>query len=357
MKYGSVLTDLSLAESKVQYDEHVKSVLGNKAILAWILKETAEEYSAYTAREIEGFIESDISISGVAVNPGAEDLLGQRRKEDQENPRRTGGFTGDRASNPRRTDGFIGDRTSNPRITGTDTQDKVPNEGWIVYDIRFHASVPDKDGRKRIKLLFNVEAQKDFYHSYENVTRGIFYGARMISAQLGREFEPPHYEDIKKVYSIWICMNVPGYLGNVLSVYSIGKQDIEGTLLSDRENYDKLSVVMICLNGKNETDQSKLHRLLNVLLSPELGAAEKGKILEKEFGIEAQPEWREEMEEMCNLSEVIEERGIKQGIEQGIKALVLDNLEDGKTEEQIIQKLIKRFCLTEEEARKFIMSV
>ena len=47
------------------------------------------------------------------------------------------------------------------------------------------------------------------------------------------------------------------------------------------------------------------------------------------------------------------ERGIKQGREQGIEALILDNLEDGRTEEVIINKLIKRFEMKEEDARRY----
>lgn len=44
---------------------------------------------------------------------------------------------------------------------------------------------------------------------YDIVTRGIFYAARLISAQSGTEFTHSHYDDIKKVYSIWLCMNAP----------------------------------------------------------------------------------------------------------------------------------------------------
>jgi hypothetical protein len=46
------------------------------------------------------------------------------------------------------------------------------------------------------------------------------------------------------------------------------------------------------------------------------------------------------------------EAGIKQGIEEGIKALVLDNLEEGRPEEVIIEKLKRRFSLTEEQAKE-----
>ena len=47
------------------------------------------------------------------------------------------------------------------------------------------------------------------------------------------------------------------------------------------------------------------------------------------------------------------EQGIEQGIERGIEALILDNLEDGRTEEVIINKLIKRFEMKAEDARRY----
>ena len=33
--------------------------------------------------------------------------------------------------------------------------------------------------------------------------------ARLLSEQLDTEFEPPYYDNLKKVYSIWLNMN-PG---------------------------------------------------------------------------------------------------------------------------------------------------
>ena len=40
-------------------------------------------------------------------------------------------------------------------------------------------------------------------------------------------------------------------------------------------------------------------------------------------------------------------------VEQGIKAMILDNLEENKAEEQIIEKLIRRFSLSPEAARRY----
>ena len=53
---------------------------------------------------------------------------------------------------------------------------------------------------------------------------------------------------------------------------------------------------------------------------------------------------------MCNLSDLIEERGIERGIEQGIEVFVLDNLEENVTKDRIIEKMQRRFQLTESQA-------
>ena len=42
------------------------------------------------------------------------------------------------------------------------------------------------------------------------------------------------------------------------------------------------------------------------------------------------------------------------GIEQGIRALILDNLEEGKSTECIMEKLVKRFELTEDKATEYL---
>lgn len=238
---------LHSAGVKVQYDEHVKRVLGNKDILAWILREAVEEYQGIPVDKIAGCIEPEIQISEAAVRPGETNTPCAGSQE--------------------------------RLVWGNGTEDTVPGEGRIVYDIRFNTRLPQMEELRAVSLLINVEAQKDFYMKYEIVTRGIFYGARMISAQLDREFGESHYEELQKVYSIWICMNVP---------------------------------------EKVKENQRGLHRLLNVLLSPTLAFEEKKKILTGEFGIEMEREMGKEMERMCNLSEAIEERGIEKGMAEGL---------------------------------------
>lgn len=47
------------------------------------------------------------------------------------------------------------------------------------------------------------------------------------------------------------------------------------------------------------------------------------------------------------------EQGLEKGLEQGIAALILDNMEDGKTREQILDKLQRRFNLDNQKAADY----
>lgn len=44
---------------------------------------------------------------------------------------------------------------------------------------------------------------------------------------------------------------------------------------------------------------------------------------------------------------------LEEGIEQRIKVLILDNLEDGKSEEVIVNKLIRHYGLETKEAKAY----
>ena len=52
--------------------------------------------------------------------------------------------------------------------------------------------------------------------------------------------------------------------------------------------------------------------------------------------------------------EMLLNRGIQQGMKQGIEAFILDNLEENIPKERILEKLQRRFHIREDEAREFI---
>ena len=70
------------------------------------------------------------------------------------------------------------------------------------------------------------------------------------------------------------------------------------------------------------------------------------------------------LKEDSNMSEVIKtwigslredaiNEGLSQGLNQGIEAFIVDALEDGKSEDIIISKLMKRFHFSEAEAKEY----
>lgn len=217
---------------------------------------------------------------------------------------------------------------TNTQITGMNTEDKVPGEGELYYDIIFYVKVPKGDDI--MKMIINVEAQKDFYPGYKLETRAVFYAAREISAQKHTEFEKSDYDSIKKVYSIWLCMNAPQYIGNAISEYSFTKKDFLPGIPDRRDAYDKMVVVMITLN-EDVDSADKFINLMNTLISEKVSVEEKKKSLEEKFGIDVSSELKGGVNVMCNYSEMIWEKGIKKGEETG----------DEKRQRKTVQRMLK----------------
>ena len=82
-------------------------------------------------------------------------------------------------------------------------------------------------------------------------------------------------------------------------------------------------------------------RLLNTLLTSDMTAEEKGKILAEEYGIEIKDNFGEEMSHMCNLGEGIREEALEEGIELGLTQGRTQG-ENRKLIEQVCRKLKKQ---------------
>ena len=188
-------------------------------------------------------------------------------------------------------------------------------EGSVTYDIRFYAQAP-RDGTL-MEIIVNVEAQNKYNPGYPLIKRGVYYVSRMLSAQNGVDFKSGEYGKLKKVCSIWICLNAPKERRNSITRYTLREEQLVGNSVEAAKNYDLISVVMICLGDAQER-QADVLRMLDVLLSSECKAEEKKQILEEEFAIQMSERVEEEVAQMCNLSQGIVERGIAQGMERGI---------------------------------------
>ena len=272
---------MASADVKVRYDTQCKRVLSQKEILARILARTVKEFAGMSVEEIIPCIEGTPEIAVVSIDPGKTNQKRVLHMEEEK------------------------------RIAGLANEDKVADEGEIYYDIRFYVHIPNEEGH--IRMIVNLEAQKSYYPGYEIVTRGIFYDARMISAQLGTEFEHSKYDDMKKVYSIWVCTHPTKEFQNTLIRYSIRPEQLIGNAVEKSENYDLMSVVTICLGEPGTENYTGIVKFMDVLLSSSRAATEKKKILEEEFGVAMNEELEREVLVMCNLSQGVKAEGINIG--------------------------------------------
>ena len=271
---NSISKTIDTAEQEAQYDTCVKRLLSEKIILAWILKECVNEFKQYAIPQIvKDCIEGEPKVAAVAVNQ--DDL--------------------DYAEN-----------APTNQIEGLNTEDASIKEGKVYYDIRFSAVVPDT--KEPVQLIINVEAQKSDKTPYPLIKRAIYYVSRMISAQKNKVFVGSHYEKIRKVYSIWIQMNVDEEKSNTITKYRISEENVVGAVKEAKHNYDLLTVIMLRLGNADKAENKPILRLLDVLLSAETKPEEKKAILEKDFDIPMSASMSEEANIMCNLGEGIRER-------------------------------------------------
>ena len=161
-------------------------------------------------------------------------------------------------------------------------------------------------------MIINVEAQNEYYPGYPLIKRAIFYACRQISAQYGVEFEHSHYENIKKVYSIWVCFDPSLYRHNTINAYQITEKQLVGEVYETVANYDLMSSVMICLGTKEDERYTGLLKLLDIWLSGN-SIDEKRLALKDIFDAEMPERLLEKEVNMCNYSDFVENRGIKKG--------------------------------------------
>lgn len=269
---------VNAAGDKAQYDTRVKRLLAQKSILAHILVKTVDEFKGMKPEDVVKYIEGEPSISVVPVEPGL--------------------------ANMEKTD------ATGQRIVGLNTENAEINEGLVRFDIIFYVRMPSIVGRKNglSQIIVNIEAQKDEPTEYKILNRAIFYVSRLISSQKERDFVNTNYDDIKQIFSIWICMNMDD---NSLSHIHLTKDEMLKPC-NWKGNLDLLNIVLIGITNEipEHDEKYEMHRLIGALLSSELKEQEKLDIIEHEYNIPISQEFREDVSIMCNLSQGIEDKAI-----------------------------------------------
>ena len=302
---------VSATDQDAQYDDKAKRLLGNKIILAHILVKAVDEFRGMNPKDVVSYIEGEPFISVVPVEPGLTNI--------EKIPSNDGLKNGQ-------------------RIVGMNTENAEINEGLVRFDIIFYVRM--KDGISQV--IVNVEAQKDEPSGYHILNRAVFYVSRLVSSQKERDFVNQNYNDIKRVFSIWVCMNMDENSMDYIHLTDdklIGSYPWKGRL-------DLLNIVLIGISNElpEHDEKYELHRLLSTLLSMELTVDEKLGIIEKEYSIVVDDRMRKDVSAMCNLS---------QGIRDAENVKIIMNMHrDGYSSEQIARIVEKTIEEVEAVIRK-----
>ena len=270
---------ISATDKDAQYDEKAKNLLGHKIILAHILVKTIDEFKGMNPKDVVQYIEGEPYISRVPVDAGSTNV---EKEQDGE------------------------------KVIGLNTENSELNEGLVRFDIIFYVRM--KDGLSQV--IVNIEAQKAEPSAYDIINRAVFYISRMISSQKGREFIKSNYNDIKRVYSIWVCMNMSQ---NCMNYIHFTQESVVGTY-QWKGDIDLANIVLIGLaeDLPEKEEKYELHRLLGALLSAKLDVNTKLDIIGNEFDIPLESDIRKDVNDMCNLSQGIKEQAYAEGTENGI---------------------------------------
>lgn len=293
------IEQISLAAAGVygaQYDQAVKENLHHPKLIAPILRAVVPEYKDYTCEEVVQFIVKD-SITDDPV----DDVSVMANQMESEM---------------------------------SSVSDKL-----IRYDSRFKAINPKlSDSTISFYLHIDIEVQNDYKPSkpkYPIIKRGIYYGAREISSQLGILTEETNYGKLEKVYSIWICNeNIPKDLQNTVSSYKIIKTDEIGVSNEPDSDYDLMNVIII-RRGTNATDD-EIFDYLEAYFRSDI------KRIGKYIDVEDDEEIKEGVEKMTGLGESIAIKNYNQGAVNTLINLVKDGLLE-------LKEAAKRAQMTETE--------
>ena len=267
------------------YDAVAKKLIATRSILSWILKYCVKEFKDTNLQEIKTHcIIGTPEVAEVPVHP---------------------------------------DMTNSLRIRGENAEEKTVSEGVTTFDIRFQAVMTFDirfqavtPGGDPLTLIINVEAQQSSDVSYPMIKRALYYGSRLISSQNGVEFDHSHYEKIRKVYSIWLCMDTPqGKSG--ITRYVTQEITEYGSIREARLHYDLQQIVMVYIGNDRRHIRNRLLRMLYDLFKSDESAAYKKKVLEEKYQIELESKEEGMVDTMCNLSVGVYRRGMELGEKKG----------------------------------------
>lgn len=294
----------AINNEKSYLDAGCKALLGCTAVAAFIVKNCIPEFHDMSLEEIQEYI-----IYKKAKSQMTPEELAEIQAEN---------------TSPVEIGCHIVDDLPD-KLNEKNVESKSTNEGTIYYDVRFDIGMPD--GKlPPSRVIVDIEAQNEFKPGYAILKRGSFYCGRMISAQKETVFRNSDYNKLQKVYSIWLCIAPDEDVRGVCNAYNMSEICLAKEHHFPKEQYDNFCIILACLQDKQSANN--MVRFFSSVFDNEMPVEEKLD-LARECGLQVTADVKEGINQMCNYSDYVEQKGIEKGRIEALSESVVKLVREG----------------------------
>lgn len=294
----------AINNEKSYLDAGCKALLGCTAVAAFIVKNCIPEFHDMSLEEIQEYI-----IYKKAKSQMTPEELAEIQAEN---------------TSPVEIGCHIVDDLPD-KLNEKNVESKSTNEGTIYYDVLFDIGMPDGKSPPS-RVIVDIEAQNEFKPGYAILKRGSFYCGRMISAQKETGFRNSDYNKLQKVYSIWLCIAPDEDVRGVCNAYNMSEICLAKEHHFPKEQYDNFCIILACLQDKQSANN--MVRFFSSVFDNEMPVEEKLDLARK-CGLQVTADVKEGINQMCNYSDYVEQKGIEKGRIEALSESVVKLVREG----------------------------
>lgn len=218
----------------------------------------------------------------------------------------------------------IGDGSDSEYVETKSTEDIGINDERINFDILFTTRLPNSN--QKIGMYIDLEPQNEIYPGYELLNRALYYAARLIDRQKGEAFTNSNYDDLRKIYSIWICTNPKAKQKDCINYYTLQEECVKGNYHTSID-YKKINIIMLYIGDNYNYNLTGVLEMLSLIFK-ETGH-NISTVVQKLNNCYDIMILESEVQEVSNLSKGLIEQGMAQGMAQGVVQTIINVIKSG----------------------------